>query len=113
VMVSQSMHQADAYLSKADWHDIERFSSGQAGYAFCQTALRLFVGLLVRHKTFSKLTGLEQALLIRRVLQGRSVPDITKQLELNGKAAIEQGLRQAVAQLILFAAEDNIVITSE
>ncbi len=103
--ISQSLTQQPIRITKRERGDITRFAQAKAGYAFCQTSIRHYVRQAVRQAIWLQLDDATQSLLVQRVLQGKTIPDVVATLSLTGKAQLDNHLRQAIAQLILLTSE--------
>ena len=99
--------------SDIDWQDITRYGQAQAGYAFCQLALRQYIAHMIRRPVFMMLSEQAQSLCVKRILQNQPVPVVCSALHLTGKNELDVLLRQTVAELVAFSLEDDITTATE
>ncbi|WP_101757028.1 GNAT family N-acetyltransferase [Oceanicoccus sp. KOV_DT_Chl] len=87
-------------LDQQDWMDVEAFAKGYRQYDMCLPALlKLLCVSIVGEGWGVNLSTLQRRILIECVLQGRTLDQLVRSLQLSGKRAVLEELRAAIGSL--------------
>jgi tRNA(Met) cytidine acetyltransferase len=93
-------------LDRQDWRDVCTFAFALRQYELCPGPIRELARFALAQ---TGLGATERALLISRVLQGRSWKEVADQLELSGRKAALAELRKLLGRMVLRYGDETVL----